>query len=161
MPADSPENKKEARQACVAQSVAARGNSAVCLPCSSCGMTHPVSLRCPVPLPGEGEWKCTGWDGHEPTYERVEATAKPSAAPTNQGVNQTEGEGELRARIEELERRATEFSAWLSFVAGQGKAAEIKEAFRSDTGFGPYILSDEEFMRREEVARAAVPKEEA
>ena len=52
---DSPENKKEARQACVAQSVAARGNSAVCLPCSSCGMTHPVSLRCPVPLPGEGE----------------------------------------------------------------------------------------------------------
>ena len=54
MPADSPENKKEARQACVAQSVAAACNSAVCLPCSSCGMTHPVSLRCPVPLPGEG-----------------------------------------------------------------------------------------------------------
>lgn len=95
--------------------------------------------------------------------DAVEATtpSASSAAPTNSGANQTEGEGELRARIEELERRATEFSAWLSFVAGQGKAAEIKEAFRSDTGFGPYILSDEEFMRREEVARAAVPKEEA
>ena len=98
-PADSPENKKEARQACVAQSEAARGNSAVCLPCSSCGMTHPVSLRCPVPLPGEGEWKCTGWDGQEPTYERVEATAEPSAAPTDSGANQTEGEGEKAKRF--------------------------------------------------------------
>lgn len=205
---------------------------------------HSCHENCPCsPSPDretgrEEEWRCTGWDGQEPTYERIEkclrcdgrkwflkydrrtesdirvpcpdcvtsspdvrellqrlvrvyddedfqskldpesselpyivdeaeewlkieASASPSAAPTNQGVNQTEGEGELRARIEELERRATEFSAWLSFVAGQGKAAEIKEAFRSDTGFGPYILSDEEFMRREEVARAAVPKEEA
>ena len=92
MPADSPENKKEARQACVAQSVAAACNSAVCLPCSSCGMTHPVSLRCPVPLPGEG-----GLAHLEPNPGRTSPDglrSAPSAVTTDSDVKTNRVEGE-------------------------------------------------------------------
>ena len=110
---------------------------------------------------GTGESNHADRDGCVKCQGTGEATtpSAPSAAPTNPGVNQTEGEGELRARIEELievvkgiDETVGSFGYSLGLLNVEGSAGDLEDL---------EMVLDEAEKLADRARSLLVPKEEA